>query len=103
MTNRAASPDAGGWTASGVYALRAGKNTIRMEHKTRFPYFEKLLVTKSELRDPPKTTAQVARQYGVNPGFLDQWVERLNRSKGAPASVLFAWHAFADGQSLLYR
>ena len=100
VTNRAASPDAGGWTASGVYALQAGKNTIRLEHKSRFPYFEALLVSKSNLADPPRTTAQVARQYGVNPGFLEQWVERLNRSKGAPASILFAWHAFKDGQPL---
>ncbi len=100
VTNRAASPDAGGWTASGVYALKAGKNTIRLEHDSRFPYFEALLVTKSDLRDPPRTIAQVARQYDVNPGFLEQWVERLNRSKGAPASILYAWHAFNDSLPL---
>ena len=100
VQNRAASPDAGGWTASGVYQLKAGRNTIRLEHESRFPYFEAISLTKSDLADPPKTTAQVARQYDVNPGFLEQWVERLNRSKGAPASVLFAWHAFGSGQSL---
>ncbi|MCB1021419.1 MAG: DUF1549 domain-containing protein, partial [Acidobacteria bacterium] len=100
VTNRAASPDAGGWTVAGVYPLVAGRNTIRLEHKSRYPYFEALAVAKSELSENPKSVAQIARQYDVIPGFLEQWVERLERSQGAPASVLFAWHAFHDGQPL---
>ena len=42
VTNREASPDAGGWSVAGVYELKAGKNVIRLEHKTRYPYFEAL-------------------------------------------------------------
>ena len=94
VQNRAASLDAGGWTVQGVFALRSGANTIRLEHKSRFPYFEKLKITASALPPgtAPRTTAQVAQQYGVNLGYLGQWVEELERSKGAPHSVLFAWH-----------
>ncbi|MBI1355102.1 MAG: DUF1549 domain-containing protein [Acidobacteria bacterium] len=102
VANRAASPDAGGWTVAGVFALEAGKNTIRLEHAARFPYFEAFGLTPSPLPagKGPRTPLQIARQYDVKPGFLEQWVERLNRSKGAPASVLFAWHAFNAGESL---
>jgi Protein of unknown function (DUF1549)/Protein of unknown function (DUF1553)/Planctomycete cytochrome C len=94
VQNRAASPDAGGWSVQGVFALRAGGNLIRLEHKSRFPYFEKLKLTASTLAGgkAPRTTAQVAQQYGVNLGYLGQWVEELERSKGAPHSVLFGWH-----------
>jgi hypothetical protein len=93
VQNRAASPDAGGWSVQGVFALQAGANTIRLEHKSRFPYFEKLKLTPSALPagTAPRTTAQVAQQYGVNLGYLGQWVEEFDRAKGAPASVLFAW------------
>ena len=96
VQNRAASPDAGGWSVQGVFALQAGGNSIRLEHKSRFPYFEKLKLTASTLPagTAPRTTAQVALQYRVNLGYLTQWVEELERSKGAPHSVLFAWHEF---------
>ncbi len=94
VQNRAASPDAGGWSVQGVFAMQAGANAIRLEHKNRFPYFEKLKLTASALPPgkAPRTTAQLAQQYGVNLGYLGQWVEELERSKGAPHSVLFAWH-----------
>lgn len=93
VQNRAASPDAGGWTVQGVFPLKAGANTLRLEHKSRFPYFEKIKLTPSALPagTAPRTTAQVAQQYGVNLGYLGQWVEEFERAKGAPASILFAW------------
>jgi len=103
VRNRAASPDAGGWSVSGVYPLTHGKNTIRLEHESRFPYFEQFVIARSRLpqgAETPKTVAQLARHYEVNPGFLGQWVERLNRSKGAPASIFFAWHQYVDSQPL---
>src|SRR6185369_7298882 len=45
VTNREASPDAGGWSVAGVYELKAGKNVIRLEHKSRYPYFEAFTLT----------------------------------------------------------
>ena len=45
VENREASPDAGGWSVTGVFPLKPGSNTIRLEHKSRFPYFEALMVS----------------------------------------------------------
>ena len=103
ITNRAASPDAGGWSPLGVFRFRSGINTVRLEHASRFPYFEKLLVAPNPLpagAPIPKTLDQLAREFDVNSSFLKQWVERLRRSKGAPASVFFGWHAFGTDQTL---
>ena len=103
IQNRAASPDAGGWAVAGIFPLVAGKNTLRLEHKSRFPYFEKLLVAPSSLAKGvpvPRTPVQVARQYGINPGFLDQWVDHLRRSKGAPHSVLYGWDVYGTRRPL---
>ncbi|MBK5293945.1 MAG: DUF1553 domain-containing protein [Acidobacteriia bacterium] len=95
VENREASPDEGGWAPVGVFQLRAGENVIRLEHRTRFPYFEKLLVApKPSGVTAPRTTVQIARRHGVNPSFLEQMVEHLERSKGAPASQLYAWERF---------
>jgi cytochrome c553 len=101
VENREASPDAGGWSVTGVFALKAGSNTIRLEHKSRFPYFEALMVSAFPRgTTAPRSEVQVSRQYGVNPGFLSAWVEELRRSKGAPNSVLFALFAYSDKGSL---
>ena len=103
IRNRAASPDVGGWWATGIYPFKAGNNVLRLEHKQRFPYFEKMLIAPNPLPDgirPPKTHEQLAREYDVNRGFLKQWIDRLRRSRGAPASVFYAWHAFGADASL---
>jgi len=103
VQNRAASPDAGGWSVTGIFPLNAGQNTLRLEHKSRFPYFEKLLVAPNPLPHgtaTPLSNIQISRQYAINPGYLDHWVEELRRSKGAPHSALFAWYAFQARHSL---
>ena len=95
--NLTGSEDARGWSAVGIFSLAAGRNTLRLEHKSRFPYFEKLAVAPSTIpagAPVPKTNVQVARQYGINPGFVDHWAEEMRQAKGAPHSVLFAWYAF---------
>ncbi|MCY3776696.1 MAG: DUF1549 domain-containing protein [Candidatus Aminicenantes bacterium] len=102
IENRTASPDAGGWMVAGIFDLKAGSNTLRLEHKTRFPYFEKLLLTANPLPEEapiPRTLVQVAHRDKLNPVFLYQWIDRLRRSRGAPYSVLYAWHAQAEGRS----
>ena len=103
VENRAASPEAGGWSVAGIFPLKAGSNVVRLEHKTRFPWFAKLLAAPNLLPKGapiPKTPVQVARQYDVNPSFLEQWVEQLRRSRGAPASVLYAWLAYGTAQPM---
>jgi cytochrome c553 len=95
VENREASPDAGGWSVMGVYPLKAGKNTIRLEHKSRFPYFEAFSLSQlAKGITAPSSSEQVARQYGVNASYLIQWEDELQRAKGAPHSVLFALLAY---------
>lgn len=101
VTNRKASEDLGGWSVTGVVPLQAGKNTIRLEHKSRFPYFEALQLTAIPAgKAVPRSSVQVSRQYGIKPGFLDQWVEEMRRSKGAPASVLYPLFAYSEKGTL---
>ena len=102
IENRTASPDAGGWMVAGIFDLNAGHNTLRLEHKDRYPYFEKLLFVPNPLPDGapiPRTLIQVALRDDLNPVFLQQWIDRLRRSRGAPYSVLYAWHALTGGRS----
>ncbi len=97
VQNRQASPDAGGWSPLGIFRLDQGGNVLRLQHKNRFPYFASLRVAPSPLpanAPVPRTLVQIARHYGVNAGFLEQLVEYFDRSKGAPASVLYAFENF---------
>jgi hypothetical protein len=48
----------------------------------------------------PKSTVQIARQHDVNPSFLEQFVEHLARSRGAAASVFYAWEIFGTEKSI---
>ena len=101
VSNREASPDAGGWSASGVFSLHAGKNTIRFEHKSRFPYFEAFSLSPLPQNGvAPLSNEQVARHYQVNPAYVDQWAEEMARSKGAPHSVLYALFVWEQNHSL---
>ena len=95
--NRTSSPDAQLWTAIGIFPFQQGRNTVRLEIDGPFPYFDQLLVAPNPLAVGavvPKTSVQVAVDYGINPEILLQWTDYLRRSRGAPASILYAWHAF---------
>lgn len=93
VQNRAASPDAPGWSYVAIVPFETGKNTIRLEHNSRFPYFEKLLVAKHTLAQTPLTIVQVAAKHQINPGFLEQFLDYFDRSQSAVSSVLYAWEA----------
>ena len=103
IENRRPSPDSAGWSVAGVFPMVVGKNTIRLEHKQLFPYFEKLLIAPNPLpadSPVPKTRDQIAQHYDVNPLFLKQWGERLRRSQGAVHSVFYLWHSYGSNASL---
>ena len=100
VQNRAASPEAPGWKYVAIVPLEKGLNKIRMEHASRFPYFEKLLVAKHTLPQTPMTTVQISNLYKVNPGFLDQLADFFDRSQSAVSSVLYAWEAVQSKQPL---
>ena len=95
--NRTSSPDAQLWRPIGIFSFRQGRNTVRLEIDGPFPYFDQLLVAPNPLAMGavvPKTSVQVAVDYGINPDILLQWTDYLRRSQGAPASILYAWHVF---------
>ncbi|MBK9167494.1 MAG: DUF1549 domain-containing protein [Bryobacterales bacterium] len=102
VSNRQASPDAGGWSVTGVLPLAQGKNTIRLEHASRFPYFEAMQLSPlAPGADAPRSPEQVARRYGVNPGYLAQWVAEMQRAQGAPHSVMYPLFAYEEKRPLL--
>lgn len=96
VNNREASPEAGGWKYLAIVRLGAGKNVIKLEHARRFPYFTQMLLTPFEGARAPRTTVQVAREFGVNPSILEQLEDYFDRSQGAEASVLHAWEVNRD-------
>ena len=100
VQNRAASPDAPGWSYVAIVPLEHGKNKIRLEHASRFPYFEMLLIARHTLPQSPLTIVQVATKYQINPGFLEQFMDYFDRSQSAVSSVLYAWEAQASKSPL---
>ena len=77
---------------------RCGWNTNRVSRTSRSCCWRPIHCRKGS--PVPQSNVQIARQYGINPGYLDHWVEELRRSKGAPHSVLFAWYAYQAQHSL---
>jgi hypothetical protein len=100
IQNRAASPEVDGWSYLAIVPLKQGDNVIRLEHASRFPYFSKILIAPNTLAKVPLSVVQIANLYQVNPGFLEQLVDYLQRSNGAPASVLYAWEIQGTGALL---
>ena len=96
VSNREASADAGGWKYLAVLELKGGKNVLKLEHARRFPYFTRMLLTKFDGARAPRTTVQIARQFGVNPSILEQLEDYFDRSQGAEASVLHDWEVNRD-------
>jgi len=98
VENREASPDAGGWGALGVFQLRAGENIIRLQHRNRFPYFDKFRVAPSPFApgQAPRNEVQIASRHNVNPLFLAQLGEHLGRSNAAPASQLYLYEIWGS-------
>ena len=91
VQNREASPETAGWRYLAIIPLNAGPNTIRFEHRTRFAYFEKILLAPHTSPQTPLTPVQIANRFQINPGYLDRLLEYLDQSQAAPASPLYAW------------
>lgn len=100
IQNREASPEVDGWSFAAIVPLRAGENVIRLEHASRFPYFTKLMLSPNTLERAPLNIVQIAGRYEVNPGLLEQMVDHLERSNGAPSSVLYAWEILGSNAKL---
>lgn len=96
VQNREASPETDGWRYVAMVELKAGANTIKLEHARRFPFFDKLMLTPNTLPVAPQTTVQIAREFGINPSILEQLDDFFDRSKGAPSSPFFEWETLTD-------
>lgn len=96
-TSRTPSPSTHEWDVIGIFRFQPGRNTVRLAVNGQFPYFAELAVVPHTLAEGtpiPKTRAQLAAEFDLNPDILLQWAERIRWSNGAPSSVLYAWHAF---------
>jgi hypothetical protein len=97
-------PDTQTWTVEGVFALRAGKNTIRMERDGPFPHFDKLAIVPIGRGDiaaatAPKTAELLAAEHGLHVDMLRQWARYLEQTRGDANSVLAPWHAIQQAAS----
>ena len=95
-------PETQTWSVEGIFSLRTGKNTIRLEREGRWPHFDKLLVAPRKLpagAPLPKTPVQLAAESGLIPDLIVQWAEYLRRTKTVLSSVMRAWHTYGAGAS----
>ncbi len=83
------------WSVEGIFSLRSGRNTVRLERETQFPKVEQVLIAPSTLPPDrvPKTALQLAAERNVNPEFLTQWADFLRRTRDDENSILRKWHA----------
>jgi hypothetical protein len=91
-------PDTQVWSPEGIFALAAGKNTIRLERDQPFPHFDKVALVRQQsavgaITAAPKTPEQLAAEHGLNIEILQQWVRYLSQTRSDSDSVLSAWHA----------
>jgi hypothetical protein len=91
-------PDTQTWVAEGVFRLRPGKNTVRLERAGPFPHFDKLALVPLQSADAVnsvrKTPEQLAAEQNLTLDILQQWVRHLDATQKDPDSVLYGWHAF---------
>jgi hypothetical protein len=81
----------------GFYRLKAGQNTIRLEHPQFFPHIDKLLIAPTSLA--AGQTAAPAAEFQPLQIFVRQWVQYLEKTQADPQSPLAAWHAFTADPS----
>lgn len=91
VQNRVASPESGGWKYVAIIPLKQGSNTIRFEHRSKTPKFDKLLLAAHTGPYTPPTTVQAAAKHQVNPDILDELIYYFEQSQAAASSVFHDW------------
>lgn len=94
-------PDTQTWMLEGIFRLKAGKNTIRLECKGPFPHFDKLLIVPAlNAAGKPEqgTTAKKPADYEPKQEIVRQWVAYLKKSEGDAKSPFAEWHRFVSGK-----
>src|SRR5262249_12342616 len=88
-------PDTQTWEIAGLFPLKVGPNTVRLERAGPFPHIDKLLIVPAREADgrPLAAPAPPADRYRLKPEFVRQWVRALEQSLDDPQSPLAVWHA----------
>ncbi|MEK6260136.1 MAG: DUF1549 domain-containing protein, partial [Planctomycetota bacterium] len=95
-------PESQTWFVEAFVALKAGRNTIRLEQPMFFPHIDKLLLTtveadasKSIPHSPSAESPHLeSAGYVTLPSLAVQWSKTLDKTKDDPKSILSAWHQF---------
>lgn len=81
-------PDTQRWEPQGIFAFKAGSNTLRIERDGPIPHFDKLLVVAMPDADPnvpaPRSRDEIAKAHGLIPAVVQRWAERLRRESEKP-------------------
>ncbi len=66
------------WFPAGIAALKAGRNTIRLERDGVFPHVDQLLLVPTDSAGPPVSCLQTRVQpYGVSTDLAERWRQFL--------------------------
>ncbi len=88
-------PDGQKWDVAGVFALKAGKNTLKIHGDESIPHFDKLLV--AAVKTQPgvtKTAEQYEKEQGIYPDVLTRWATALSTPQNSP--YFFPLHFVAE-------
>ena len=85
-------PDGQRWEIVGLFDLKAGKNTLRLEQPTFFPHIDKLLLVPA----PQAVTTDLGRlsgDYVCLPSLVEQWADWLMKHREDAPPELQRWLA----------
>ncbi|MBI1312701.1 DUF1553 domain-containing protein [bacterium] len=91
-------PDGQRWEIVGLFDLRAGKNTLRLEQPTFFPHIDKLLLVPT----PQSATTMIGRlatDYVCLPSLVEQWTDWLTQHREDAPPELQRWLAATAGSA----
>jgi hypothetical protein len=92
-------PEGQRWEPQGVFALKAGKNILRIEQDQYIPHLDKLLIVPAPERGgkggrPPRPLDQIAKEFDIQPDVARGVATALASRKDDP--VFGAFLAFAN-------
>lgn len=95
-------PDTQTWEIAGLFPLKAGLNTVRLERAQPFPHIDKLLLVPGRDAEgrPLTPPAPPADGYRLKSDIVGQWIHALEQSASDPQSPLSVWHAWRKDSKL---
>lgn len=89
-------PESQEWTVVGVFAMREGENTIRLERNGPFPHIDKLVLfpwipPEGVEVALPRSEEQIAAEHQVHAPFVSQWASYLEATHADVDALLAAW------------